>query len=92
MAAGIRAWAEDARPVSWIADQAIVDVGEGRAVGARPEPHPHEADCLRLDCSKAQTMLAWRPRLRVQTALEWTIGWYRDVAAATDPLTCARRR
>ena len=72
---------DDAQPVSWIADQAAALWGHGASWEVDAAAHPHEADCLRLDCSKAQTMLAWRPRLRVQMALEWTIGWYRDVVA-----------
>ena len=77
---------DDAQPVSWIADQAAALWGNGARWEVDVAAHPHEADCLRLDCSKAQMMLAWRPRLRVQMALEWTIGWYRDVSRGTDPL------
>ncbi|MDU2063422.1 MAG: CDP-glucose 4,6-dehydratase [Sporomusaceae bacterium] len=37
--------------------------------------HPHEANYLRLDCSKARTMLKWQPRWNLTTALEETIEW-----------------
>lgn len=37
---------------------------------------PHEAHFLRLDSSKARAELGWRPRLKTETALEWTIAWY----------------
>ncbi len=38
----------------------------------------HEAHQLRLDASKARTQLGWRPRLRTDVALEWTLDWYRN--------------
>jgi CDP-glucose 4,6-dehydratase len=40
-------------------------------------PQPHEAQCLKLDWSKAQHRLGWRPRLTLKEALAMTAGWYR---------------
>jgi CDP-glucose 4,6-dehydratase len=40
-------------------------------------PQPHEACYLKLDCSKARALLGWRPAIGLETALEWTIAWYR---------------
>lgn len=40
-------------------------------------PQPHEARMLRLDCSKANIDLRWRPRYSVATALEATIVWHK---------------
>lgn len=37
----------------------------------------HEAHLLRLDSSRARSELQWNPRLRTETALEWTLSWYR---------------
>jgi CDP-glucose 4,6-dehydratase len=37
----------------------------------------HEDHVLRLDASKARVELGWRPRLRIDSALEWTMEWYR---------------
>ncbi len=42
-----------------------------------PGPHPHEAHALRLDCSKAQRELAWRPVWGAHETLHRTIAWYR---------------
>jgi CDP-glucose 4,6-dehydratase len=36
----------------------------------------HEATLLRLDASKAQSQIGWRPRLALSAALEWTVAWY----------------
>jgi CDP-glucose 4,6-dehydratase len=41
-------------------------------------PHLHEAEILRLDCSKAERDLGWRPVWDANTTLERTSHWYRD--------------
>ena len=38
---------------------------------------PHEAGILRLDSTKAQVQLGWRPRLFIDEAIDWTVEWYR---------------
>jgi CDP-glucose 4,6-dehydratase len=68
---------EEAHTVEWIVERIIGLWGEG----ARWEPdlarHPHESRCLKLDCSKAQSLLGWAPKLSLATALQWTVEWYR---------------
>ncbi len=39
---------------------------------------PHEAKLLRLDCTKAKTILNWRPVWNTDTAIENTILWYKN--------------
>jgi len=36
---------------------------------------PHEAAVLRLDCSKLQSALGWRPRWRIGRAVSETVAW-----------------
>ncbi len=36
---------------------------------------PHEASYLKLDCSKAKTILNWEPKWNIQTAMEKLIEW-----------------
>ena len=38
--------------------------------------HPHEAQYLKLDCTKARTKLGWKPQWNLDSALEATIQWY----------------
>jgi len=42
------------------------------------EDAPHEAGLLSLDCTKAKTLLGWKPRLNLQQALEYTVEWYKN--------------
>jgi len=39
--------------------------------------HPHEAQTLRVDASKARHRLDWRPRLDTDESLDWIVQWYR---------------
>ena len=52
-------------------------------------PHPHEANLLRLDTSRARAVLGWTPLLTLAENIAWTAEWYRAWAAAEDvrPLT-----
>jgi CDP-glucose 4,6-dehydratase len=40
--------------------------------------HPHEANYLKLDCSKAHNILLWKPKWSLDQALIKIIEWYRD--------------
>jgi len=48
----------------------------GLGCEVEPGPHPHEADILRLDCSKAERMLGWCPVWNADTTLQRTSRWY----------------
>jgi len=67
----------DSKPVSWIADQFARLWGDGALWYTDTRPHPHEAQHLSLDSSKARNRLAWSPNLSVLEAVEWTCQWYR---------------
>lgn len=68
---------DDARPVEWIVAHMARLWGEGAAWELDASPAPHEAHYLKLDCSRARTLLGWQPRLDLAKALEWTVEWYR---------------
>jgi CDP-glucose 4,6-dehydratase len=38
---------------------------------------PYESTYLKLDCSKAERLLGWLPKLNLSTALEWVVEWYK---------------
>jgi CDP-glucose 4,6-dehydratase len=54
--------------------------------------HPHEANLLALDATKAQGELGWRNRLGFRDAVAWTIDWERRVHAGADALTVTREQ
>jgi len=47
----------------------------GKDTAWRPQKDdgPHEANFLRLDCSKSKTVLGWKPRWDIKTAVEKTV-------------------
>lgn len=67
---------EDARPVSWIADQICQKWPEPAAWERQQERQPHEANFLKLDIAKARNKLEWAPRWNLSTALANTMAWH----------------
>ncbi len=67
---------EDARPVGWIVEKLAEMWGEGATWTFDNNPQPHEANFLKLDCSKAANLLHWRPKLDLEQALRWSVDWY----------------
>jgi CDP-glucose 4,6-dehydratase len=53
------------------------DWGEDARWETDSRQQPHEAQLLKLDCSKAAQLLDWRPVLPLQKALHFTADWYR---------------
>ncbi len=57
------------------------ETGEGITWYTEHQNGPHEANFLKLDCSKAKTVLGWQPKWDIKKSLEETIFWskaYRD--------------
>ena len=67
----------DTRPVSWITETLTSLWGEGASWNTDSAKHPHEATYLKLDCSKAKSLLGWFPYLNITQSLEWIVEWYR---------------
>lgn len=61
--------------------------GGGSHWDKQPGDHPHEANLLALDATKAHTQLGWRNRLDFRDAVKWTIDWERNVHDGADPRT-----
>ncbi|MBY0380080.1 MAG: CDP-glucose 4,6-dehydratase [Burkholderiales bacterium] len=51
--------------------------GAGASWHLDSEVHPHEANYLKLDCSKARTHLGWYPRWNLEQTLEQIVAWYK---------------
>jgi CDP-glucose 4,6-dehydratase len=69
---------EDTWTVECLANVVARLWGEGASWERDPAPSVHEAHYLRLDSSRARTELGWRPRLKIDEALEWTMSWYQS--------------
>lgn len=67
----------DAWPVGRIADKVVELWGDGASWTRDSASAPYEDRFLQLDAGRARYEIGWRPRLRIETALEWTIAWYR---------------
>ena len=64
--------------VSTLADLLIKHWGDGCWRVAEDANAPHEARYLKLDCSKARTLLGWKQVLTLDKAVDLTMRWYRQ--------------
>ncbi len=73
----------DSRPVRWILDHLSARL-PGSHWEVRSGPHPHEAQQLHLDSSKAARQLGWRPRWDLSAALDRTVDWHQAWRSAAN--------
>ena len=72
---------DDAQTVQWMVERLAKLWGHSAQWHLDTDAHPHEANSLRLDITKAQQLLHWQPALTLSTALSWVIQWYQSAAA-----------
>lgn len=65
----------DAKNVEWITHKICELWSNGAAYEIDNTPQPHEASYLKLDCSKAKTLLGWYPRWNIETTLQMIVDW-----------------
>jgi CDP-glucose 4,6-dehydratase len=75
---------EDARPVSWIADYITRQWSDSAQWVQEGGEHPHEANYLKLDCSKAKSRLGFKPQYDLSKSLAQTIAWYKAYLAGEE--------
>ncbi len=75
---------DDAQPVGWIVDKMTQFWGGSASWVLDAEPGVHEAGYLKLDASRARAELAWHPRLRLETTLQWLVQWYKAWQSGDD--------
>jgi CDP-glucose 4,6-dehydratase len=72
---------EDVKPVVWIVNQ-MANLWGGEVAWQIDEvKHPHEANYLKLDISKARSRLNWHPALKLEDALKLIVEWARQYSA-----------
>ncbi|QEM66886.1 CDP-glucose 4,6-dehydratase [Geobacter sp. FeAm09] len=75
---------EDAKPVEWIVKQMCALWGDNAGYAINEGDHPHEANYLKLDCSKARMRLGWRPRWDLANSLDSIVEWTQAYRAGSD--------
>lgn len=58
--------------------------GEGLSWVNQSDGGPHEANFLKLDCSKIKTVFGWRPRWSVEEAVAMSVDWYQTWSKGGD--------
>lgn len=53
---------------------------------------PHEANFLKLDCSRIKKVFGWKPVWSVEEALQKVVEWSKIYAAGQDTETCMKRQ
>ena len=53
---------------------------------------PHEANFLKLDCSKLKTVFGWKPRWNMDKAIEKVVEWSKAWIAGEDVRTVMNRQ
>ena len=72
---------DDARPVQWIVQKLAELWGEGATWQQDKGAHPHEANYLKLDISKAKSRLGWQPRWNLTDSLAKIVEWHQAFIA-----------
>lgn len=68
--------------------------GNGLTAEIRQTQGPHEANFLKLDCSKLKKSFNWNPKWNIETAVEKTVAWTKmyvlngDIPAIMDEQIC----
>jgi len=65
----------DAKNVEWITNTICELWGKEASFSIDTNPQPHEANYLKLDCSKAKAELNWLPRWDINTTLKSIVNW-----------------
>lgn len=71
----------DARNVEWITDTICKLWGKGASFSIDNNPQPHEANYLKLDCSKSKSELNWIPKWNIETTLKTIVDWNKSFIA-----------
>jgi len=66
---------KDAKSVEWIMKTICNYWGEGASYSIDNNPQPHEANYLKLDCSKAKNELGWLPSWDIEKTLKSIVDW-----------------
>jgi CDP-glucose 4,6-dehydratase len=69
---------EDVKPVEWILNHMVDHWGQGASWELDKNPQPHEAQLLKLDISKATSLLKWQPLWSLPQTLDSIVEWHQS--------------
>lgn len=53
---------------------------------------PHEANFLKLDCSKIKSTFGWKPRWNVETTMRKIVEWSKCYLEGNDVVVCMEKQ
>lgn len=74
----------DSQPVKWVIEKLCNYWGVDASYEIIESPGPHEANHLKLDCSKAKALLEWHPHWNLEKALESIVDFTKALQAKDD--------
>ncbi len=83
---------DDARSVEWVVKNLCSKWGNKASYVIDNGTHPHEANYLKLDISKAKSRLSWAPTWDINTAIEKTIEWSKAYFKNEDLRECCLKQ
>ena len=75
---------KDAKNVEWITKTICILWGDGASFCIDKNPQPHEANYLKLDCSKAKSELGWYPKWDIEATLNSIVDWNKAYISGSD--------
>jgi len=72
---------KDAKNVEWITQTICELWGDNAEFEIDKNPQPHEANYLKLDCSKAKAELGWIPKWDIENTLKSIVVWNKSFIA-----------
>ncbi|NOU48455.1 MAG: CDP-glucose 4,6-dehydratase [Bacteroidales bacterium] len=83
---------KDAKNVEWITNTICNLWGEGAQFEIDKNPQPHEANYLKLDCSKVKAELGWIPRWDIETTLKTIVQWNKSFLSGSNMRTITEKQ
>jgi len=75
---------EDTHEVRWIVEKLVGMWGSNASWKLEHSSQLHEANHLKLDCSKAHAKLGWKPKWNLDTTLRKIVQWHQALLAGKD--------
>lgn len=66
--------------------------GDGMTWVNQAQDGPHEANFLKLDCSRVKQVFGWKPHWNVEQAVEKTVEWFKAYFAGDNVANCMERQ